>query len=461
MNGAASGTGGKKRVVVLMETMATLGGAQKYGAMMLAPLAARHDVEVLVGDSATVDRQRLTAMFGQQLKGVRFTHVKSTGEILQQSRRADLFINVSYASLVPNAARRGIYVVFFPVPIADGPGAGLRSLPERWLESARQRALASIRDADPEMFAPETSSIASYRKTFGAQRTLCRLPLFALRKAAWTGYRDLRLGSRALGSYDRLLAISEFTSYWTRRNYGITPDYLHPPIDTQAFVPLRKQREIIAVGRFDDGENSKKLHVVLQAFCRLQGEGLLSDWKLRFCGATGGAESQAYLQRLRDLAAGHPVEFHPDLPFPELVRSYGEATLFWHAMGHGEDAALHPWRCEHFGMATAEAMSAGCVPMVFRAGGQPEIVGEDRRCGYLWSSFDELREAVLAFQALPSETVQNMGALARTRTMRFSHDEFLRTAAQIYGTLGITAGETDARAEEPSSEEFATACLGA
>jgi len=46
---------------------------------------------------------------------------------------------------------------------------------------------------------------------------------------------------------------------------------------------------------------------------------------------------------------------------------------------------------EHFGITTVEAMASGCVPIVYDAGGQREIVrnGID---GFLWKTFEELIE---------------------------------------------------------------------
>ena len=44
---------------------------------------------------------------------------------------------------------------------------------------------------------------------------------------------------------------------------------------------------------------------------------------------------------------------------------------------------------EHFGISTVEAMSAGAVPIVYRGGGQVEIVRDDEN-GMLWKTIDEL-----------------------------------------------------------------------
>lgn len=68
---------------------------------------------------------------------------------------------------------------------------------------------------------------------------------------------------------------------------------------------------------------------------------------------------------------------------------YGKASIYWHATGLGEDPDRHPDRFEHFGITTAEAMSAGAVPVVIMAAGQEELV-DHGRTGMLWEPVVQL-----------------------------------------------------------------------
>jgi glycosyltransferase involved in cell wall biosynthesis len=43
---------------------------------------------------------------------------------------------------------------------------------------------------------------------------------------------------------------------------------------------------------------------------------------------------------------------------------------------------MHAFKDEHFGMAVAEMVRAGCIPFVHNSGGPPEIVGHDSRLIY-------------------------------------------------------------------------------
>lgn len=61
----------------------------------------------------------------------------------------------------------------------------------------------------------------------------------------------------------------------------------------------------------------------------------------------------------------------PNLTNSDILKLYGEASIFWHACGLGEK---DPHLVEHFGMTTVEAMQNYCVPIVIDGGGQKEIV---------------------------------------------------------------------------------------
>jgi glycosyltransferase involved in cell wall biosynthesis len=426
--------------VAYAECLPTLGGAEKYGLAALCPLAGPFDVTVLYRAGKAFDPAGIAERFGFAPAGVRYEPVRSAREVVRRAKRADLFVNMSYASVLPNPARTGLLFVYFPVPLADHPQpAGVGQRAGQAVERFRQRVLDRVEDAAPDL---GTMSFGQYRRARGLGRAVAHLPYFLTRKLAWVGYRDLRLGAREVASYTRLITISEFTAEWTRRNYGRASDILHPPVHTRAFAPAEKVREIVAVGRFDDGENSKRFDVLVDAFRRGHDAGPLRGWTLRVCGATAGAESFRYLARLRDIAAGRPVTFETDLPLARLAERYARATLYWHAMGYGADPVRTPWKYEHFGMSVVEAMAAGCVPMVFGAAGPAEIVG-GAGCGYLWSSPEGLLEAVREFQSLSPLGVERLAIASRRRAEEFGLRAFFTRATELYRDLALPHRRVD------------------
>jgi glycosyltransferase involved in cell wall biosynthesis len=105
-----------------------------------------------------------------------------------------------------------------------------------------------------------------------------------------------------------------------------------------------------------------------------------------------------------------------------LKALYARAKIFWYGAGLGEDDSQHPELLEHFGIVTAEAMAAGCVPVVINKGGQPEIVrhGVD---GFVWETPSELIEATLRLAEDESLRLR-MSQAARERAHEFSREAF-------------------------------------
>lgn len=111
------------------------------------------------------------------------------------------------------------------------------------------------------------------------------------------------------------------------------------------------------------------------------------------------------------------------MPRDELKTLYAKAKIFWHAAGLGEDEHRAPELAEHFGITTVEAMAGGCVPVVIRKGGQPEIV-EHGVSGFLWDTIEELHtytQRLMSDEALRLK----MSAAAFTRAQRFSRSRFV------------------------------------
>ncbi len=192
---------------------------------------------------------------------------------------------------------------------------------------------------------------------------------------------------RRLQAYD-MIANSEFTRGWIRRYWGVDARVIHPPVGE--VEPGEKRPWILGVGRFTAGGRDKRQRELVQAFRRLCDRGL-RGWQLHLAGLV---EDRSTFERVRSEAEGYPVVLHGDASYEELARLYAGASVFWHAVGLGVDPEREPHRLEHFGIVTAEAMTAGCVPVAIALGGQPEIV-EPGESGLLWHTLGELEERTL------------------------------------------------------------------
>ena len=155
------------------------------------------------------------------------------------------------------------------------------------------------------------------------------------------------------------LADSEYIARRIREVYGADSIVLYPPVAGPfPCVPWQERRHgVVAVGRIAP---SKRWEMAVAIVDMLRGRG--HDLTLTLI---GHREDPRYEARLRDLGATRPwLRLLPDLSREELL-----AEVASHRYG------LHTTRDEHFGIAPAEILAAGCLPFVHDSGGPVEIVG--------------------------------------------------------------------------------------
>src|SRR5439155_7945483 len=105
-------------------------------------------------------------------------------------------------------------------------------------------------------------------------------------------------------------------------------------------------------------------------------------------------ENQAFFERVRQSGRDCSTIVGANLDRGSLRDLFERARIFWHATGFGDDTEARPELAEHFGMATVEAMAAGCVPVVIDKGGQREVVVHGET-GFRWSTIEELKDYTL------------------------------------------------------------------
>lgn len=234
---------------------------------------------------------------------------------------------------------------------------------------------------------------------------------------------------KSLASYDRIISISQFTTKWITKRWNLPSHYLPPPIDTKKFTfDPNQTREsiIISVGRFFAGGHNKKHHEMAKAFIRMRKEGLIPlDWRLILVGSRHLESSRHidYFESLLNLCKGHPIEILSDLPFSELLLLYRKASIYWHATGWGVPANTSPERQEHFGITTCEAMASGCVPVVFDAAGQKEIVNSNL-VGFRYADYPSLAEQMRFLTNASDKTLSDLGWAARRSISRYALSDF-------------------------------------
>jgi glycosyltransferase involved in cell wall biosynthesis len=390
-------------------SMSAKGGGEKLSLVMAGHLSRRHNVWLFapegsdvgeLGDYFDVDLSRVKAAPlnrpGLAFRALALARGRSKADqsaallhhYLQiRKLKLDLFINNTYRSDLVCPSARGIYMCMFPH----------RSRPPRGLSQRARGALKS-------------------------------LTLKAVTGSAPAGTID---------SYTEVAAITRYTGEWVRRLWGRDPYIIYPACDRMG-PAAAKEKIILHVGRFaaereGDEHHHKGQRVLLETFGRLAG--IHEDgWQLHFVGSVGrNEESASFAAALAEKARGLPVTFHFDADFGKLRDLYRRASIYWHATGYGYPAEEFPAKQEHFGITTAEAMSAGAVPVVIASGGQKEIV-TDEVDGLLWETLDGL--AAQTNRLVRGESLRaRLAGQAVLSSERFSREAFAESMDRLVEAL--------------------------
>lgn len=193
----------------------------------------------------------------------------------------------------------------------------------------------------------------------------------------------------------RVFAVSAFTANETMQNVGVPPDKMEiiphglPPAPR---IHGSERRGVVTVATVDARAiRLKGLATFVQAATRLPG----IPFEI-----IGGGEASA-LRTLRHQAPRN-VAFTGWLPPKDLQRRMLHCTVY---------AQLSAY--EAFGMALAEAMQCGCVPVVTRRGALPEVVG---KAGWYVAYGDPEETADAIQQALAAPAAASVAARCRVET---------------------------------------------
>jgi glycosyltransferase involved in cell wall biosynthesis len=505
------------RIGVYNQFWPTAGGGEKFAGGIAQVLAADHRVELVGHEPVDLDALGERLQLDLSRTSLRIVAHSPTG-VEGASSAYDLFVNASYGSVDRSAARRGLYIVHFPVMPPFRPGRARRALisataraaarapgpelvtvwrrgvyaPERvgpatyrWTDGDAELCLRGLRAGDPvvivlgRLVAPGARGLTAEAIIGGhladrvtltprrgplarpfqllrfrapehapdglvvrlrsdthvpgegaGDRRVLGVPVLAvaagprvtqLLRAAhqWASVGDIDLDF--LADYE-IVANSVFSAGWVRRLWGRDAAVLNPPVSRQPRGD--KASVILNVGRFfppGAGHSKRQLDLV-GAFRELvAGSSVARGWELHLAGGCDG-QGTAYLDAVRAAGVGLPVHLHANASTEVLRDLYARASIYWHATGLGEDVDLHPDRFEHFGISTAEAMSAGAVPVVIGAAGQLEVL-DDGVEGYHFTSLAGLVERTRGLIEAPARR-QQMSIAAERRAHRYGWDAF-------------------------------------
>ncbi|MGH7793274.1 MAG: glycosyltransferase, partial [Thermodesulfobacteriota bacterium] len=189
---------------------------------------------------------------------------------------------------------------------------------------------------------------------------------------------------------------------------------VYPPVPGGFPEVPWEQREngFVCIGRISEEKRLENIIDILSDV-RLRSE----DIHLHIIG-TRGHDLDYYrrvIQKARKNA--HWVFLNENLPREELIRLASK-----HKYG------IHGMMDEHFGIAVAEMVKAGCISFVPRDGGQTEIVGRDDRLTY--ETDEQAVERILRVMSNTDEQASIRDYL-RSRKELFSAETFMHRIREI------------------------------
>ncbi len=375
-----------KTALIYDKWLLGLGGGEVVACAMATSLRDKgYNVTILSQDP--VPSAQISLKLGIDLSNISLT--TNPKLLTTKSEKPDLFINLSFMDYTYGIGRKNIYYVHFPTPIR------------------------------PFLF-NLLLFILQYTKTiFPKLYTLIPIPFRErINDRLRAGiYHDMK---KRLDSYHLFLANSQFTQKWIKKYWGKESKILYPPVSLhlrgdQNYLEGVKRNWIVSVGRFFTLGHGKKQEVMIEAFKQLydklnpksetlnpnqipkskiqisnKPENQLSrnqelttndcqlttnKVQLHLIGGVGSEPSSLrFVEQLKKMANGYPIYFHFNITRKEVEDILLKSKIYWHAAGYGEDPKKDPVKFEHFGIAPIEAVSAGCIPILYNGGGLPEII---------------------------------------------------------------------------------------
>jgi glycosyltransferase involved in cell wall biosynthesis len=250
------------------------------------------------------------------------------------------------------------------------------------------------------------------------------LPRDPFSRALMTAY--YHLCRRISGfSFERMkqnltLVNSDWTATKVRERHGIEATTLYPPVlGMFPEVPWEdRENGFVCIGRIVPEKGLEEVIDILTAV-RLRG------WDIHLH-IVGSPDDRRYykriLRRVQENASW--VFLEQDLSREELVR-----LVSMHRYG------IHGMAEEHFGIAVAELVWAGCLVFVPRGGGQVEIVDGDERL--LYGAAEEAAAKITLVMSDP-DAQRSLRTHLASRKELFSTGRFMRRIQEVVRQFGET-----------------------
>lgn len=232
---------------------------------------------------------------------------------------------------------------------------------------------------------------------------------------------------------NRSMVNSQTVANFVHQTYGIDSVVIYPPVVLPVQTRPWGERDLAFVcsGRLTE---AKQPHKVIQILARVRAAGF--PVTLHLTGGGGGVYGWRYERFLRRFIQPHHswVTLHERLTYEDYAKLLSRCQY-----------GLH-YKKEPFGIAIAEMVKAGLIPIVRHEGGQVEIVGEDQH-DLFFSTDDEAVARIVELLTSPERQRQLRDRLS-SRQELFSTQRFM---TEIHHCVQTFLAEQDQGLPEPSA----------
>jgi glycosyltransferase involved in cell wall biosynthesis len=242
-----------------------------------------------------------------------------------------------------------------------------------------------------------------------------RLP-FVVDTYRWVG---MRLTGFSIERMRRNLFLvnSDFIGAQVLALHGVETVTLYPPIaGTFPAVPWERREDgFVCIGRISP---EKRIELIVEILSTVRGSGHPLHLHI-----IGTSNNDAYSRLVKNCVDANRswVSLHENLPRQELAH-----LVSIHRYG------IHAMDGEHFGMAVAEMLSAGCIVFAPNSGGPAEILDGDERL--LYSSPQQAAEKI-GLTMVSCERQRQLHDYLASRSALFSAQRFVNQIRELVKTF--------------------------
>jgi glycosyltransferase involved in cell wall biosynthesis len=181
-----------------------------------------------------------------------------------------------------------------------------------------------------------------------------------------------------LESKPLVLINSRFTKQVIENYLDIEPLVVYPPVDVENYLPLSKNKNreniVLTISRLEEG---KELDLIPYVAAKVRNAKFV---------IIGSLTSKQYLLHMQHTIKNLGVENRVEI-VPNASQKMKESLLL------RAKIYLHPRKYEYFGIAVAEAMAAGLIPLVHKSGG-PWIDILNQEEGVYGYSYEDINSCI-------------------------------------------------------------------